>query len=119
MKRIKMAIVPILFIMLLAGCTQTGAKTGIDQAIQFRSAFNTLLAQFNTELSVMPPEQQKIWAQKAVPFMQAGVLALNTMDIAAGAGTSVSPETIQQYLTAKNQMIDLTASLILAKKGGK
>jgi hypothetical protein len=105
--------------LLLAGCAQTGAKTGIDQAIQFRSAFNTLLAQFNTELAAMPPDQQKVWAQKAVPFMQAGVLALNTMDIAVGAGSSPSPDTIQQYLAAKNQLIDLTASLILAKKGGK
>jgi hypothetical protein len=41
------------------------------------------------------------------------------MDIAVGAGTSPTPENIQQYLTAKNQMIDLTAALILAKKGGK
>ena len=120
MKRtIKVSLAMVLLLALVAGCAQTGAKTGIDQAIQYRSAFNTLLGQFNSELAAMPAVQQKDWATKSLPIVQAGVLALNTMDIAVGAGTSPTPENIQQYLTAKNQMIDLTAALILAKKGGK
>ena len=106
-------------VVLVAGCAQMGAKTGVDQAIQYRSAFNTLLAQFNSELAVMPAPQQKEWATKSLPIVQAGILALNTMDLAVGAGATPTPQTVQQYLAAKNQMIDLTASLILAKKGGK
>ena len=120
MKRtIKCSVAMVLLALMLAGCANMGGKTSIDQAIQYRSAFNTLLGQFNSELAAMPAVQQKDWATKSLPIVQAGVLALNTMDIAVGAGTSPTPENIQQYLTAKNQMIDLTAALILAKKGGK
>lgn len=103
---------------LVAGCTQLGKNPSIDQAIQYRSGFNTMLSQFNAELAAMPPADQKAWAQKAAPIVQAGVLALDTMDVAVGLGGQPSPETIQQYLTAKNQMIDLLAKLVLAK-GGK
>lgn len=106
----------IIFILLVVGCVSTG-KTSKDMAIQYRSAFNTLLSQFNTELSVMPPAQQKEWAQKAIPFMSAGVLALQTMDMQANADAPISQETFQSYLNAKNQMIDLIANLVLAKKG--
>jgi hypothetical protein len=41
------------------------------------------------------------------------------MDIVVGAGGTPTPENIQAYLAAKNKMIDLLASLVLAKKGGK
>ena len=116
-RTIKCSVAVVLAVMLLAGCANLGGKTSIDQAIQYRSAFNTVLGQWNTELSVLPPADQKAWATKAIPFVQAGVLALDTMDIAAGLGTAPTPENIQAYLTAKNRMIDLLAQLILAKKG--
>jgi hypothetical protein len=110
----------ILCIILMAGCAALiGTNTPLDQAIQYRSAFNTMLAQWNLELSGMPIDQQKAWAQKAIPFVQAGVMALDTMDLTIGAGSQPTPDTIQQYLMAKNRMIDLLAQLILAKKGGK
>jgi hypothetical protein len=114
----RLAIIPILLILLVTGCVTQG-QTIKDQAIQYRSAFNTVLSQFNTELAVMPIDQQKIWAQRAVPFMSAGVLALQTIDMQANAGAPVTQETIQAYLVAKNQMIDLIANLVLAKKGAK
>lgn len=91
--------------------------TSKDQAIQYRSAFNTMLAQWNAELAGLPLEQQKSWAQQSLPLVNSGVLALNTMDIAVGLGGQPTPETIQQYLAAKNAMIDLLAKLILTKKG--
>ena len=116
-RTLKLSLAMVLLALMLAGCG--GKQTSIDQAIQYRGAFNTLLAQYNAELAAMPAVQQKDWATKSLPIVQAGVLALNTMDLAVGAGTPPTPETIQQYLTAKNQMIDLTAALILAKKGGK
>ena len=109
--------IPIILILLI-GCSPMGMTTK-DQAIQYRSGFNTLLSQFNTELSVMPIDQQKIWAQRAIPFMQAGVLVLNTMDMQINAGGPITQENIQAYLAAKNNMIDLIANLVLAKKGGK
>jgi uncharacterized protein YceK len=104
---------------LFVGCASMGGKTGIDQAIQYRAGFNTLLSQWNTELAAMPAESQKEWATKALPIVVAGVTALDTMDIVVGAGGTPTPENVQAYLNAKNKMIDLLASLVLAKKGGK
>ena len=115
----RLTIVPILLILLVVGCTNMSGKAGIDQAIQYRATFNTILSQWNIELSGMPVEQQKAWATKALPFVTGGVAALDTMDIVVGAGGTPTPENIQAYLAAKNKMIDLLASLVLAKKGGK
>ena len=115
----------ILMVMLLgflavgATCQQPGVNVPMDAAIQYRSAFNTMLMQWNSELAVMPPADQKVWAQKALPFVKSGVLALDSMDIAVGLGGQPSPETVRAYLAANNQMIDLLAQLILAKKGAK
>jgi hypothetical protein len=108
-----------LLAVMVAGCAGLGGKTGIDQAIQYRAGFNTLLSQWNTEIAVMPAEAQKEWATKALPIVIAGVTALDTMDIVVGAGGTPTPENVQAYLNAKNKMIDLLASLVLAKKGGK
>ena len=101
---------------MLAGCP-AGGKATIDQAIQYRAGFNTLLSQWNMELAGMPVDQQKMWAVKALPFVTGGVAALDTMDMVIGAGGTPTPENIQAYLVAKNKMIDLLASLVLAKKG--
>ena len=114
----RLTIIPLILMLLVAGCATSGTSTK-DLAIQYRSAFNALLTQFDTELSTMPIDQQKSWAQKSVPFISAGVLALQTMDMQIGASGEMSQQTLQAYLTAKNQMIDLVANLMLAKKGGK
>ena len=111
------AIVGILALVLLVACAQIQGVTSKDQAIQYRSAFNTMLGQWNTELAGLPLDQQKVWAQKSLPFVKSGVLALDTIDTAVGLGGNPTPETVQQYLVAKNAMIDLIAQLILAKKG--
>ena len=117
MKAAKLALIIVLlgFVCIGATCQRQGLP--VDSSIAYRSGFNTMLAQWNAELTAMPPADQKVWAQKALPIVQAGVLALDTMDIAVGLGGQPSPETVQQYLIAKNQMIDLLAQLILAKKG--
>lgn len=119
MKAARVALIVMLlgFVCIGATCQNHGINVPLDTAIQYRSAFNTMLMQWNSELATMPTTDQKLWAQKALPFVQAGVLALDSMDIAVGLGGQPSPETIQQYLAAKNQMIDLLAQLIVAKKG--
>lgn len=118
MKRLPIYSVVFVCILMLAGCANVGGKPTLDQAIQYRSGFNTMLAQWNTELTSLEPLEQKAWAQKAAPFVQSAVLALDTMDLAVGLGSTPSPETVQQFLVAKNKMIDLMAQLALAK-GGK
>jgi len=115
----KKIIILLAMVALIAGCSGMGGKATIDQAIQYRSGFNTMLSQWNTELAALPPADQKQWAVKAVPVVQGAVLALDTMDVAVGLGGQPTPETVQQYLIAKNKMIDLLAQLVLAKKGGK
>ena len=102
-----------------AGIQQTQPKSAIDTQIMYRSQFNTALQQLNFELSTMPPDQQKAWAQKVIPFVSACSVALDAMDVEIGTGSSPSPENVQAYLTAKNQMIDTLAQIVLAKKGGK
>jgi hypothetical protein len=118
MRNVKWA-VPLICILLIAGCTQMQGKSNIDNQIIYRSQFNTALQQLNFELGTMPPDTQKAWAQKAVPFVYACSLALDTMDMAIGTGSTPSPEDIQAFLKAKNQMIDVLAQIVLAKKGGK
>lgn len=113
----RLALVPIILI-LLVGCATQGTTTK-DMAIQYRSGFNALLTQFDSELSTMPADQQKVWAQRSVPFITAGTIALQTIDMQVGTTGQMSAEAFQAYLTAKNQMIDLVANLVLAKKGGK
>jgi hypothetical protein len=111
--------IPLLCLLLMLGCAQYQGKSTIDQQIMYRSQFNTALQQLNFELGTMAPEHQKAWAQKVVPFVTACAAALDTMDIVIGTGSSPSPENVQAYLTAKNQMIDVLAQIVLAKKGGK
>ena len=118
-RTIKASVAMVLLALMLAGCANMGGKSGIDQAIQYRAGFNTILSKWNIELVGMPVDQQKAWATKALPFVTGGVAALDTMDIVVGAGGTPTPENIQAYLVAKNKMIDLLASLVLAKKGGK
>jgi hypothetical protein len=105
----------ITLLMLLTGCA--GTLSSIDQAIQYRSGFNTMLSQWNIELATLPPVEQKVWANQALPYIKAGVMALDTMDIVIQTGNTPSPENVQAYLQAKNAMIDLLAKLILTKKG--
>lgn len=114
----KTILVVMICLAMVVGCATMGGSPTLDTAIQYRSGFNTMLSQWNTELATLPPADQKAWAQKAVPVVQSAVLALDTMDIAVGLGGQPLPETVQQYLAAKNQMIDLLAKLVLAK-GGK
>lgn len=109
----------VVLVALLVGCAGMQATTSLDQAIQYRGAFNTLLSQWNTELAGMPQPMQREWAQKAVPVVQAGVLALDTIDVMAGAGGTITADNVQVYLTSKNKLIDLISQLILAKKGVK
>lgn len=113
MKHAKLTVV-LIMCALLAACAT--APT-IDTSIKYRSQFNALLSQFNLELAGMPLDQQKAWAQKAAPFVQTGATALDMMDITAGAGGTITPENLQQFMTAKNALIDLVANLVLSKKG--
>jgi hypothetical protein len=116
MRHVKV-ILPLLCILLLIGCVgQT--KTGIDQAIQYRSVFNSTLSSFTTNLATMPVASQQKYAAQAVPFAQAGVLALDTMDAIVAGGGAIPADSVQQYLAAKNALIDLVAKMIL-EKGGK
>ena len=117
MKRIKMAIIPVLFILLLAGCVQT-QKTTIDQAIQYRSIFNSTLLSFETNLKTLPAASQQKYASMAVPFATAGMMSLDTMDMLAANGSAIDATTLQQYLAAKNALIDLIAKIMI-EKGGK
>ena len=118
MKRLKMAIIPVLFIMLLVGCAQTQGKTTIDQAIQYRSIFNSTLLSFETNLKTLPAASQYKYASMAVPFATAGMMSLDTMDMLAANGSAIDATTLQQYLAAKNAMIDLIAKVMI-EKGGK
>jgi hypothetical protein len=115
--RIKWA-VPLLCILLLAGCANMGGKTSIDQAIQYRSIFNSTLSSFSTNLAAMPQPAQQKYAAQALPFARSGVLALDTMDAMVAGGGTLPVESVQQYLIAKNALIDLIAKMIL-EKGGK
>lgn len=117
MNRLKMAIIPILFILLLAGCAQT-QKTSIDQAIQYRSIFNSTLLSFETNLKTLPVVSQQKYAAMALPFATAGMTTLNTMDMLASNGSAIDATTLQQYLAAKNALIDLIAKIMI-EKGGK
>ena len=103
---------------LFVGCAGLGGKTGIDQAIQYRSIFNSTLSSFSTNLASMPQAEQQKWAAQALPFARAGVLALDTMDAVVAGGGTLPADSVQQYLVAKNALIDLIAKMILVK-GGK
>ena len=54
----------------------------------------------------------------AVPFATAGMMSLDTMDMLASAGSAIDATTLQQYLAAKNALIDLIAKIMI-EKGGK
>jgi hypothetical protein len=113
----KRLVLVLMVIGLLVGCGSLGGKAPIiDTAIQYRSTFNTLVASFSAEISTLPAEQQKVWAQQSLPFIQSGSLALDAMDVMVGTGGSPTPETVQQYIAAKNKLIDLLAKVILEKK---
>ena len=116
MRHVKV-ILPLLCILLVVGCIGQ-QKTGIDQAIQYRSIFNSTLSSFTTNLASMPVAAQSKYAAQAVPFAQAGVLALDTMDAIVAGGGTIPADSVQQYLAAKNALIDLIAKMIL-EKGGK
>lgn len=110
--------IPIIIVMLaLIGCAGQQVSN-IDQAIQARAAFNIALGSFNANLVGMPEPLKTEYAAKAVPVVQSGVLALNTMDALVAAGSAPTPETLQQYLAAKNALIDMVAEMVI-KKGGK
>jgi hypothetical protein len=116
MRHVKV-ILPLLCILLLIGCANQ-QKTGIDQAIQYRSVFNSTLSSFTTNLAAMPVASQSKYAAQAIPFAQAGVLALDTMDAIVAGGGTIPTDSVQQYLAAKNSLIDLVAKMLL-EKGGK
>jgi len=103
---------------MVVGCATQG-KSNIDQAIQARAAFNITLGSFNTNLATLPAAQQTKYANKAVPVVKGGVLALDTMDAMVASGVSPTPETLQQYLAAKNALIDMIAQIVLEQKGVK
>ena len=105
-------------VVMLALVACQGRQTTIDQAIQYRAAFNAAVGSFYSELQALPQAQQKDFASKAVPIVTAGKLALDTMDSMVGAGQSITPDQVQAFLAAKNQMLDLLASIVVAK-GGK
>ena len=117
-RTIKCSLAMVLAVMLLVGCANMGGKTGIDQAIQYRSIFNSTLSSFSTNLATMPQAEQQKWASQALPFAKAGVLALDTMDAVVAGGGTLPADSVQQYLVAKNALIDLIAKMILVK-GGK
>lgn len=112
----KLAVIAVVFA-LLAGCAGQQVST-LDQAIQARAAFNMALGSFNSNLVGMPEPLKTEYANKALPVVQSGVLALNTMDAMVAAGTAPTTETLQQYLAAKNALIDMVAEMVI-KKGGK
>jgi alkyl sulfatase BDS1-like metallo-beta-lactamase superfamily hydrolase len=117
MRKIKW-VVPLLCILLMAGCATQG-KSNIDQAIQARAAFNITLGSFNTNLATLPPASQAKYATKAVPIVKSGALALDTMDAMVAGGVSPTPESLQQYMAAKNALIDMIAQIVLEQKGVK
>lgn len=117
MKRLMKPVIPIIFILLILGCVQTG-KTPIDQAIQYRSLFNSTLLSFETNLKTLPAPSQQKYSAMAIPFAMAGMTALDTMDLLASAGNPIDQTTLQQYLTAKNNLIDIIAKIV-TEKGGK
>jgi hypothetical protein len=114
----KKIIILLAMVALVAGCSGMGGKTSIDQAIQYRSLFNSTLSSFTTNLAAMPQPAQQKYAEMAVPFARSGVLALDTMDAMVAGGGALPAESVQQYLVAKNALIDLIAKMIL-EKGGK
>jgi len=118
MRKIKLAVPLLCILLLVAGCSNMGGKTSIDQAIQYRSLFNSTLSSFTTNLASMPQPAQQKYAAMAVPFASSGVLALDTMDAMVAGGGTIDPASVQQYLVAKNALIDLIAKMIL-EKGGK
>lgn len=95
-----------------------GKGSSLDQAIQLRAAYNAALGSFYTELSTAPIEVQKEYAAKALPIVATGKIALDTMDATVAGGAAITPENVQQIITAKNALIDMVAALVV-KKGGK
>ena len=110
---------PIVMVALLALVGCAGQQlSNVDQAIQARAAFNIALGSFNANLSTMPEPLKSEYAANAIPVVKSGVLALDTMDALVAAGATPTPETVQQYLKAKNALIDMIAEMVV-KKGGK
>ena len=117
MKRaIKLSLAMVLLALMLVACA--GQQTNMDQAIQYRSLFNSTLSSFTTNLQTLPQPLQQKYATMAVPVASSGVLALDTMDAIVAGGGKIDPANVQQYLAAKNALIDLIAKMIL-EKGGK
>jgi hypothetical protein len=106
----------LLLLLLLAGCSLMGGQvTTIDQCIQYRAAFNSTLSSLTTNLASLPEPQRQKYASMAIPFAQAGMLALDLMDASVTSNGQIPPEAVQQYMASKNALIDLIAKMILEK----
>lgn len=102
----------------LIGCVgmQVAPQSVRDVAIEMRATFNATLNQFNHHLIQLPKETQEEWKQKAIPIATSAVAILNAVDLVAAQNGVISPENTAEFLRVKNQLIDLTAQLILSMK---
>lgn len=117
-KKLAVAIVAMLVAIGCAGLPgqATTPQSVRDQAIEYRAIFNAALQQFNSHLLDLPKEQQDEWRNKAIPIASAAVLVLNSIDMVAAGNGTIAPSEVQQFLIVKNQLIDLTANMILSTK---
>jgi len=99
-----------------AGLSSMSSMSPKDQAIEYRAVFNSALSQFNVHIQTVPDADKEAWKARAIPIARAAAVALHTFDVVAAGGGSFTPESVQEFLTLKNQLIDLTAELILKNK---